>query len=180
MVSEEEIQKVVARHRERYGRLDVLVNNAGVGIGAPVAEHQTKRIDMQLDLNLRAIILFYRECADLLRAAGAEHRNALVVNTASIAGKSGQPWVSVYSATKFAVVGWTQSMNKELNGEGIKSLALCPGFVETPMTEWIREEVPADEMITTADVAEAVRFALHVSPACVIPEIIFQRTDESL
>ena len=92
---------------------------------------QTKRVDMQLDLNLRSIILFYRECADLLRAAGAEHKNALVVNTASIAGKSGQAWLSVYSATKFAVVGWTQSMNKELNGEGIKSLALCPGFVET-------------------------------------------------
>jgi NAD(P)-dependent dehydrogenase (short-subunit alcohol dehydrogenase family) len=180
LADDESVRAVVARHREAFGRLDVLVNNAGVGIGAAVDEHQTKHVDLQLGVNLRAIILFYRECAELLRAAGAEHRNALVVNTASIAGKSGQPWVSVYSATKFAVVGWTQSMNKELNGEGIKSLALCPGFVETPMTEWIREEVPADEMITTADVAEAVRFALHVSPACVIPEIIFQRPEESL
>jgi NAD(P)-dependent dehydrogenase (short-subunit alcohol dehydrogenase family) len=165
----------VAHVLREHGRLDVLVNNAGVGIGAPVADHETKRVDMQLDLNLRSIILFYRECADLLRAAGAEHKNALVVNTASIAGKSGQAWLSVYSATKFAVVGWTQSMNKELNGEGIKSLALCPGFVETAMTEFIRDQVPAEEMIRTSDVAEAVRFALHVSPACVIPEIIFQR-----
>jgi NAD(P)-dependent dehydrogenase (short-subunit alcohol dehydrogenase family) len=90
LTEEAEIQKVVAAHRERFGRLDVLVNNAGVGIGAPVAEHQTKRVDMQLDLNLRSIILFYRECVDLLRAAGAEHKNALVVNTASIAGKSGR------------------------------------------------------------------------------------------
>ena len=180
MTSEEEIKNVVARHRERYGRLDVLVNNAGVGVGAPVAEHETKRVDMQLDLNFRAIILFYRECADLLRAAGAEHRNAMVVNTASIAGKTGQAWLSVYSATKFAVVGWTQSMNKELNREGIKSLALCPGFVETPMTDFIREQVPAEDMIKVSDVAEAVRFAMHVSPACVIPEIIFQRVDETL
>ena len=180
MTSEEEIQNVVARHRERFGRLDVLVNNAGVGIGAPVADHATKKVDMQLDLNIRAIILFYRECADMLRAAGAEHRNALVVNTASIAGKSGQAWLSVYSATKFAVVGWTQAMNKELNAEGIKSLALCPGFVETPMTEFIREQVPAEKMIRPSDVSEAVRFALRVSPACVIPEIIFQRPDESV
>ena len=75
---EEEIQKVVAAHRERYGRLDVLVNNAGVGIGAPLAEIQTKRLDMQLDINLRSIVIFYRECVELLRAAGAEHRNALV------------------------------------------------------------------------------------------------------
>jgi len=103
-----------------------------------------------------------------------------VVNTASIAGKSGQAWLSVYSATKFAVVGWTQSMNKELNGEGIKSLALCPGFVETPMTEFIRDQVPAEEMIRPSDVAEAVRYALHVSTACVIPEIIFQRPGETV
>ena len=87
LTSEEEIQRVVAAHRERFGRLDVLVNSAGVGVGAAVADIQTKRVDMQLDLNLRAIILFYRECADLLRAAGAEHRNALVVNLASIAGQ---------------------------------------------------------------------------------------------
>src|SRR3954452_20278557 len=180
LTEEEDVQRVVAAHRERFGRLDVLVNSAGVGIGAPVADHQTKRVDMQLDLNLRAIILFYRECAELLRAAGAEHKNALVVNTASIAGKSGQAWLSVYSATKFAVVGWTQSMNKELNGDGIKSLALCPGFVDTPMTDFIREQVPAEQMIRPSDVAEAVRFALHVSPACVIPEVVFQRPGESL
>jgi NAD(P)-dependent dehydrogenase (short-subunit alcohol dehydrogenase family) len=180
LTAEEDVQRVVSAHRERFGRLDVLVNSAGVGVGAPVGDVQTKRVDMQLDLNLRAIILFYRECADLLRAAGAEHRNALVVNTASIAGKAGQPWLSVYAATKAAVVNWTQSMNKELNGEGIKSLALCPGFVETPMTEFIREQVPAEEMIRPEDVAEAVRFALRVSPTCVIPEIIFQRPGESL
>jgi NAD(P)-dependent dehydrogenase (short-subunit alcohol dehydrogenase family) len=119
----------------------VLVNSAGVGVGAPLADIQTKRADMQLDLNLRAIILFYRECADLLRAAGAEHRGALVVNLSSISGKIGQPRLSVYSATKAAVVGWTQAMNQELNGDGVKSVALCPGFVDTPMTEFIREQV---------------------------------------
>ena len=77
MTDEAEIQRVVAAHRERWGRLDVLVNNAGIGVGAPVADHETKKVDIQLDLNLRAIILFYRECMDMLRAAGAEHKNAL-------------------------------------------------------------------------------------------------------
>src|SRR4029079_16393438 len=102
MADEGDVRRVVASHRERFGRLDVLVNCAGVGSGAPVAEMVTKRVDLQLDVNLRAPVLFYRECADLLHAAGAEHGNALVVNLSSISGKSGQPWLSVYSATKAA------------------------------------------------------------------------------
>ena len=180
MADEAEIQRVVAAHRERWGRLDVLVNSAGVGVGAAVADMVTKRVDMQLDVNLRSIILFYRECADLLRAAGAEHRNALVVNMSSISGNSGQPWLSVYSATKAAVVGWTQAMNKELNGDGIKSVALCPGFVDTPMTEFVRDRVAREDMIRPEDISEAVRYLLKTSPQCVIPEIVFQRPGEAL
>jgi NAD(P)-dependent dehydrogenase (short-subunit alcohol dehydrogenase family) len=180
MASEDDVRAVVERHRERFGRLDVLVNNAGLGIGAPIGETQTKRLDLQLDVNLRSIVLFYRECLDLLRAAGAEHRNALVVNTASISGKSGQPWLSIYSATKHGVVGFTQAMNKELNAEGIKSCALCPGFVDTPMTDFVKENVSPEEMIRPEDIAEMVRAMLRVSPACVVPEIIFQRPGEAL
>jgi len=180
MADEADVQRIVAAHRERWGRLDVLVNNAGVGVGAAVADVVTKRVDMQLDVNLRAIILFYRECADLLRAAGAEHRNALVVNMSSISGKAGQPWLSVYSATKAAVIGWTQAMNKELNGDGVKSVALCPGFVDTPMTEFVREHVGREQMIRPEDISESVRFLLRTSPNCVVPEIVFQRPGEAL
>jgi NAD(P)-dependent dehydrogenase (short-subunit alcohol dehydrogenase family) len=177
---EDAIKTVVARHRERFGRLDVLVNNAGVGIGAAAGEQQTKFVDMQLAVNLRSIVLFYREAIDLLRAAGAEHKNALVVNLASIAGKSPAPWLSVYSATKAAVVAYTQSMNKELNGDGVKSVAFCPGFVDTDMTDFIKESVPPEEMLRTEDIVEALRFLLRVSPACVVPEIIFQRPGETI
>src|ERR671910_1726730 len=180
LASEEDVQRVVAAHRERFGRLDVLVNSAGVGVGAPLAEIQTKRADMQLDVNLRAIVLFYRECADLLRAAGAEHRNALVVNLASMAGKSPQPWLSVYSATKAAVVAYTTAMNKELNAAGVKSVAFCPGFVDTDMSAFVKASIPAEEMLRTSDVAEALRFLLRLSPTCVIPEIVFQRPGEAI
>jgi NAD(P)-dependent dehydrogenase (short-subunit alcohol dehydrogenase family) len=180
MADEDAVKAVVAAHEARHGRLDVLVNNAGVGLGAAVGEIQTKRVDLQLDVNLRSVVLFYRECAGLLRAAGAEHRNALVVNTSSLSGKSGQPWLSVYSATKAAVIGWTQAMNKELNGDGIKSVALCPGFVDTPMTQFVREHVSQDQMIRPEDISEAVRFLLHTSPNCVVPEIVFQRPGEAL
>ena len=180
MASEEDIQRVVAAHRERFGRLDVLVNNAGVGAGATVDEHKTKHIDLQLAVNLRAIVIFYRECAELLRAAGKEHRNAVVVNLSSISGKSGQPFLSVYSATKAGVIAYTQAMNKELNADGIKSVALCPGFVETPMTEFVIEHVKPEDMIRPQDIAEAVRFVLRTSPTCVVPEIVFQRPGVAL
>jgi NAD(P)-dependent dehydrogenase (short-subunit alcohol dehydrogenase family) len=180
LTDEESVRSVVARHRERFGRLDVLVNNAGVGIGAAAGEHATKYVDMQLDVNLRAIVLFYRECADLLRAAGAEHRRALVVNMASMAGKSPQPWLSVYSATKAAVVAYTIAMNRELNGAGVKSVAFCPGFVDTDMSEFVKGSIPAEDMIRTSDIAEALRFTLRLSPNCVVPEIVFQRPGETL
>jgi NAD(P)-dependent dehydrogenase (short-subunit alcohol dehydrogenase family) len=180
VAEEDAIQGVVAAHRERYGRLDVLVNNAGVGVGALVGEIQTKRLDMQLDINLRQIIIFYRECLEMLQAAGAEHKNALVVNTSSISGKKGEGWLSVYSAAKHGVVGWTQAMNKELAQLGIKSTALCPAFVDTPMTDFAKEHVKAEEMITTQDIAESVRFLLRTSPACLVPEIMFLRPSDSL
>jgi len=171
--------EVVGRHRERFGRLDVLVNNAGVGIGATATEHQTKHIDLQLAVNLRAIVLFYRESIELLRATATEDHNALVVNLASLAGKAPQPWLSVYSATKAAVVSYTVAMNKELANDGIKSVALCPGFVDTDMADFIKETIPAEAMLKTSDIAEALRFLLRVSPACVISEIVFQRPGET-
>jgi NAD(P)-dependent dehydrogenase (short-subunit alcohol dehydrogenase family) len=180
VAEEAEIQKVVAAHRERHERLDVLVNNAGVGIGASVAEIQTKRLDMQLSINLRSIVLFYRECLPLLQAAAAEHSNALVVNTSSISGKRAEAWLSVYSASKHGVVGWTEAMNKELGAQGIKSTALCPAFVDTPMTDFIKEQVKPEDMIRSEDIAEAVRFMLRLSPACVVPEVMFVRPGDSL
>ena len=180
VADEAEIQKVTEAHRERYGRLDVLVNNAGIGVGAPVGEIQTKRLDMQLDINLRSIILFYRECLPMLQAAGAEHRNALVVNTSSIAGKHGEGWLSVYAAAKHVVVGWTESMNRELATQGIKSTALCPAFVDTPMTDFVKENVSPEDMIRPWDIAESVRYLLRTSPACVVPEIMFIRPGDAI
>ena len=180
LADESEIQKVVAAHRDRYGRLDVLVNNAGVGVGATVGEIDTKRLDMQLDVNLRSIVLFYRECLTMLQAAAAEHNNAIVVNTASISGKRGAGWLSVYSATKHGVVGWTEAMNKELGPHGIKSTALCPAFVDTPMTDFVKGNVPAEQMIQPQDIGESVRYLLKTSPACIVPEIMFVRPGDTL
>lgn len=168
----------VAAHRERWGRLDVLVNNAGVGIGQPIGQLTAKHFDLQFDTNVRASFLYYREGLELLKASAAERGRALVVNTASITAISPQPWLSAYSATKAAVRAMTISMNKELGTEGIHSTALCPGFVETPMTEFAQGGIPADQMIRPADIAEGVRMLLRLSPNCIVPELPFVRPGE--
>ena len=103
-----------------------------------------------------------------------------MVNTSSISGKTGEAWLSVYSATKAAVVGFTQAMHKELGGEGIKSTALCPAFVDTPMTDFVKEQVKPEDMIQVSDVAETVRVLLRMSPGCIVPEVQFLRPGDRL
>jgi len=178
MTDEGEIAALFAAHRERFGRLDVLANNAGVGIGEAMDALTAKKVDIQIGANLRGLILATREGLPMLREAGAEHGKALIANTASIAGKAGQGWLSVYSATKAGVIGFSQATQKECDGQGIQVTALCPAFVDTPMTEFVREHVAPEEMIRPEDIAGAVRFLLSTSPACLVPEIVFVRPGE--
>ena len=180
MAKEEDVQSLAQAHKDRWGRLDVLMNNAGVGIGSPIAETETKKLDMQLDVNLRSVYLMTREMIPLLKEAGAEHKKALIINTASIAGKQGQGWLAAYSATKFGVVGLSQAMHKELAHDGIQVTALCPGFVATAMTDWVEGEVPKDQMIQPEDIAEAIRYLLRTSPNCIVPEIQFIRPGDDV
>ena len=179
MTSEEDIVALRDAHRERYGRLDVLVNNAGVGVGGAIADHETKKLDMQLGANLRGVYLMLREAIPLLKEAGSEHGKALVVNVASIAGKHGQGWLGAYSATKAAVVGLSQAAHGELSKEGIQVTAFCPAFVATAMTDWVEGQVPKEEMIQPEDIGEAVLFLLRTSPNCIVPEIQFVRPGDS-
>jgi NAD(P)-dependent dehydrogenase (short-subunit alcohol dehydrogenase family) len=174
MAEEDQIKELVKAHEEKWGRLDVLVNNAGVGIGSSIEDAETKKVDMQLDVNLRAVYLTTRDSIPMLKRAGEEHGKALVVNVASIAGKHGQPWLAAYSATKAGVIGLSQAMHGELSGSGVQVTAFCPAFVATPMTDWV-QDVPKEQMIQPEDIAEAVRFLLATSPACIVPEVQFIR-----
>jgi NAD(P)-dependent dehydrogenase (short-subunit alcohol dehydrogenase family) len=179
MAQEEDLQRVVEEHRERFGRTDVLVNNAGVGIGEAMHELTSKYIDLQLGVNLRAVVLMTRECLPMLREAGGEHGKALVLNMASISGKAGQAWLSVYSATKAAVIGFSQATQREVAGDGIQVTAFAPAFVDTDMTEFARGAVAQEAMIRPEDIAEAARLLLRTSPNCVIPEISFLRPGDT-
>jgi len=160
--------RVVAGHVERFGGLDVLVNSAGLGIGGTVESLVTKHVDLQLGVNLRGLLLVTREAIPHLKRS-----RGWVVNLASIAGTEPTPGLTVYGATKAAVIALTRSMNAELDGDGVRAIAVCPGFVDTPMAEW--SGIDPGDMIRPEDCAEVVRMCLRLSPAARIPQVVLER-----
>lgn len=171
MGSEEDCVRTVAEHRERFGGMDVLVNSAGLGIGGTVESLQTKHIDLQLGVNLRGLLLVTREAIPLLRAS-----KGWIFNLASIAGTAPTPGLTVYGATKAAVIALTRSQNLELESAGVRAVAICPGFVDTAMAEW--SGLAAEEMITTEDCAEVVRMCLRLSSNARIPQVVIERVGQ--
>ena len=168
MSKEEDCIRVVAEHVERFGGMDVLVNSAGLGIMGTVETLQTKHVDLQLGVNLRGMLLVSREAIPHLKRT-----RGWVVNLASIAGTMPTPSLTVYGATKAAVIALTRSQNLELEHDGVRAIALCPGFVDTAMAQW--SGIPSDEMIQPDDCAEVVRMCLRLSPHARIPQIVIER-----
>jgi NAD(P)-dependent dehydrogenase (short-subunit alcohol dehydrogenase family) len=173
VAQENQVVALLRAHAERFGRLDVVVNSAGVAGAQSSASADAGRVDHQIAVNLRGPLLVTREALPLLRKAGAEHGKALIVNLSSVAGKQGQPHNAAYSATKAGLISLTESVQREVAHEGIQATALCPGFVSTPMTE--DASIAREEMLRPGDVAEAVRFLLRTSSLCLVPEIVLNR-----
>jgi NAD(P)-dependent dehydrogenase (short-subunit alcohol dehydrogenase family) len=168
MADADDCERVVAEHSERFGRLDVLVNSAGVGIGGRVEDLPAKHLDLQVGVNLRGLFLVTQAAIPLLRET-----SGWIVNLASIAGTLPTPGLATYGATKAAVIALTRSLNEELDGDGVRAIALCPGFVDTAMAQWSGIE-PA-EMIRPEDCAEVVRMCLRLSPTARIPQVVIER-----
>ncbi len=172
---ETQIGRVFAAHGAAFGGIDVLVNNAGAARIGAASESTASMIDGLLELNVRGLMLAYREAIPLLGKAASDHGQALVFNVASIAAQRGSPMMSVYAATKAAVLNFSQSMQAELVGLGIRSTAICPSFVDTPFTDALKDRIPAESMIRPSDVAELTRPLLHLSAACYVPELTIDR-----
>jgi len=165
----------VERHREEYGRLDVLVNNAGVCLAAKAARQDPAAIDAVISTDLRAVVLLFQESLDLLLAAADERGKAQVINLASLLGRYPAPWLAVYSATKAAVISFTQSMNRAYARRGVLSTTVCPGFVDTPMSEDAKDLSP-DDMIPVDDIAELTGAILRLSSRSYVPEVLLARS----
>ena len=164
----DDCERVVAEHVSLHGGLDVLVNSAGVGAIGGIDEQDLKRIDRQLDVNLRGLILVTRAALPHVRAT-----RGLIVNIASIAGTAPVGKLPVYGATKAAVISLTHSLNQELEDHGVRVHALCPEFVDTPMAAWTG--LTSDELIRPEDCAEVVRMLLRLSPQARVPVVVIER-----
>jgi NAD(P)-dependent dehydrogenase (short-subunit alcohol dehydrogenase family) len=168
----EDCARVVAEHVDRDRGLDVLVNSAGIGIAGRVEDAQLKHLDRQLAINLRGLLLVTQAAIPHLRRT-----RGWIVNLASIAGTQPVPILPVYAATKAAVISLTHSLNADLDDDGVRSIAICPGFVDTPMAEFAG--LAGDEMIQPDDCAEVVRMCLRLSPRARIPQVVIERVGSS-
>jgi NAD(P)-dependent dehydrogenase (short-subunit alcohol dehydrogenase family) len=168
VANENDCERLVAEHRDHHGRLDLLVNSAGVGIGGLIGQLSAKQVSLQLDVNLRGLLLVTGAALPLLREA-----HGLIVNLASIAGTTATPMLPVYGAAKAAVIQFTTSLNRGEQEHGVRATAISPGFVDTPMTDW--NPVPKEEMIRPEDCAEVVRMLLRLSPYARVPHVVIER-----
>jgi NAD(P)-dependent dehydrogenase (short-subunit alcohol dehydrogenase family) len=115
----------------RFGRIDVIVNNAGVMIPAQVADIRAADLQKMLDVNLFGALWVMQAAVKVMRAQGGGH----IVNVASLAGRRGFSPLGGYSATKFALVGLTEALRTELVGEPVNVSLVMPGVIDTPMAE---------------------------------------------
>jgi 3-oxoacyl-[acyl-carrier protein] reductase len=147
---------------ERFGRIDVLVNNAGVARDGVLALFADDQIDQVIDLNLRATIHITR----LVTRRMLTQHSGRIINISSIVGLSGYRGLSVYSATKAALDGFTRAMARELGSRGITVNSVAPGYLRTEMSHGLDEaqlvqisrRTPAGRLGDPEDVAAAVRF----------------------
>jgi short-subunit dehydrogenase len=168
----DECVRVVAAHTERHGGLDVLVNCAGIGIGGSFADLDTKKIALQLGVNLQATMVVTRESLPYLRASRGR-----IITLASIAGTIPTPGLAVYGATKAALIAWTSSLNREEADNGVRATAISPGFVATRMTEWTG--LPDEEQISPDDIVILVRAVLALGPMARVPNIVVERVGDA-
>ncbi|WP_030668709.1 SDR family NAD(P)-dependent oxidoreductase [Streptomyces rimosus] len=135
--SPESVKALVAAAVETYGRLDVLVNNAGRSGGGVTAQIGDELWDDVINTNLNSV---FRVTREFLTQGGAQERGwGRIINVASTAGKQGVVLGAPYSASKHGVVGFTKALGNELAPTGVTVNAVCPGYVETPMAQRVRQ-----------------------------------------
>lgn len=173
-----QLEAIVAATVERFGRLDILVINAGVGAYGPFLDTPLEHVEEMIDVNVKGAIYAVRAALPHLVAAG----HADLVMIASEAGRRGLPYEAVYCSSKFAQVGLTAALDHELRERGVRCTNVCPGGVATDfaMGRGRTPDMPQlAGMMRPEDVAEAVRFVVTRPPTHRILEVAFRPVTET-
>jgi 3-oxoacyl-[acyl-carrier protein] reductase len=176
---EETAQRCVSTAVKTFGRLDILVNNVGVGNYKNLVDTSAAEYDEMMDSNVRSTFLFTRHAVPVMIKQGS----GTVLMISSMAGIYGFAGEAVYCATKFAQVGFAQALDKELRPHGIKVGVICPGGTKTEFALGkgrTQQGVTASGMLEPGDVAGAVLLACTQSPKARIIEVQMRTMDESL
>jgi 3-oxoacyl-[acyl-carrier protein] reductase len=160
---DEDIQRLVEESQAKWGAVDILINNAGWGKRAPVVGASLTDWDQTFRLNLRAPMVLSKALLPNMIAK----REGAVINIGSVSGKTGEANGAAYSASKFGLIGFTQSLFEEVREHSIKVAVILPGFVDTPLIPPNRQ-LDRSKMIQADDIAQTVLFVL-TSPATCCP-----------
>lgn len=166
---------LVESHLERFGGLAVVVANAGLGRPGGAAAFGGERLDSMYAVNVRAAFALAAASMPSLRASAAAGRSSWFIVTSSIVGVGAEPGFAGYGAMKAAQMGLARSINVEEASSGVRASAICPAFVSTAMSEWVRDRIAPIDMLDPDDVASAVGFLLGLSRPAVVPEIVLGR-----
>ncbi len=129
------IREMVRETTAKYGRLDVLVNNAGLGFAADVKDIDPSRLRTQVAVNLVGLI----ECAQAVLKPMLYQGSGHIINVSSLAGLVGTPGSSVYAATKFGVIGFSDALRREVHKQGLSVTTFCPGFIATDFSPRLKK-----------------------------------------
>jgi 3-oxoacyl-[acyl-carrier protein] reductase len=133
----DQVDAVVARVRERFGRIDVLVNNAGITQDARLVKMTQAQFDRVIDVNLRGVF----HCAQAVAEGMTAQGSGVILNASSVVGIYGNFGQTNYAASKFGVIGLTKTWSRELGPKGVRVNAVAPGFIQTPILASMPEEV---------------------------------------
>ena len=171
LTEEQSIRNLVQVTGEKLGRLDVLVNNAGVTHSAELEQTSTDDWQRCISINARAPFILCREALPLLKKSQAAH----IINIASVVGIKGYPLQSAYTASKHALRGMTISLVEELRGSNIRVHLLCPGGVDTDMVDRVRPDIAKDELIKPQEIAELALYLVTHKGNAVVDELRIRR-----
>lgn len=172
---ESEVISLMRNTVEDFGRLDILINNAGIGIFGPLVETTIEQWDRMMAVNARGPFLLCREAIPLLR----QQQQAFIINITSVVGVKGYINQAAYSASKHAVMGMTKALAKEVQADGIRVHAICPGGVDTQMAGQARPDLDRSVLIQPEEIADIVLFLVTRQGNAVIDEIHVRRASST-